>query len=95
MFVATTAKSADIMPVNCLLQKRTRKDQRFWRLEDKVERIFWKVMQERNVKPREDPLLSNVRSLQHRVNNLKIDKKKDIVCKVQSETKEYFWSSAN
>ena len=27
-------------------------------------------MQERNVKPREDPLLSNVGSLQHRVNNL-------------------------
>ena len=61
---------------DCLLPKRMRKEQESWRFEDKVKRILRKVMQERNMKPRGDPLLSNVHSLQHRVNNLNIDQKK-------------------
>ena len=61
---------------DCPIPKRWRNGQRSGRLEDKVKRIFWKVMRERNMKPREDPLLSQVHSLQHRVNNLNIDKKK-------------------
>ena len=36
---------------DCLLQKRTRKEQRPWGVEDKFKRIFWKVMKENNWKP--------------------------------------------
>ena len=71
---------------DCLLPKRTRKEQRSRGVEDEFKRMFWnedkfkrvcrKILQERSVKPREDPLLSNVRSLQHRVNNLNVDQKK-------------------
>ena len=71
---------------DCLLPKRTRKEQRSRGVEDEFKRMFWnedefkrvcrKILQERSVKPREDPLLSNVSSLQHRVNNLNVDQKK-------------------
>ena len=61
---------------DCLLPKRRRKKQESWRFEDENERILRKIMQERNMKPREHPLLSNVRSLQHRVNSLSKDQKK-------------------
>ena len=80
---------------DCLLPKKTGKEQRFPGVEDK-----FKVMKESNwipedftaketkeersisssinvnVKPGENNLLSNVSSLQHRVNNLRIEKKK-------------------
>ena len=36
---------------DCLLPKRTRKEQRSWGVEDEVKRIFWKVMKENNWKP--------------------------------------------
>ena len=45
---------------DCLLPKRMRKEQGSWRFEDEVKRIFEEVMKERNVKPREDPLLFKV-----------------------------------
>ena len=51
-------------------------EQRSRGVEDKIKRIFWEVMQEINMKPRENQLLSNVRSLQKRVNNLRVEKKK-------------------
>ena len=57
---------------DCLLSKRTRKEQRSQRVECEFKRIFWKVMQEWNVKPREDPLLSNV-------NNLNVNQKKALI----------------
>ena len=43
-FVATTVKSADIMLETACSHRGTEK------------RLFWEVMQERNVKPREDSL---------------------------------------
>ena len=89
---------------DCLLPKRTRKEQGSRGVEDEFKSIFWKVMQKNNwkpedfaakeskeeqsvsssfdgvhsenVKPGEKHLLSNVRSLQHRVNNLSIEKRK-------------------
>ena len=75
---------------DCLLPKRTRKEQRSRGVEDEFKRIFWKVMQERNVKPREDPLLSNVRSLQHRVNNLNVDQKKTSYARFKVKQRNIF-----
>ena len=75
---------------DCLLPKRTRKEQRPWRFEDEVERIFWEVMKERNVKPREDPLLRNVCSLQQRVNNLKVDQKKTSYARFKVKQRNIF-----
>ena len=90
---------------DCLLPKRTRKEQGSWGVEDEFKRIFWKVMKKNNwkpegfaakeikeerfvsssidcvhsenVKPGENHLLSNVCSLQHRVNNLSVEKRND------------------
>ena len=36
---------------DCLLPKRTRKEQRSWVFKEDVERIFWEVMKENNWKP--------------------------------------------
>ena len=47
-------------------------------------------MQERNVKPREDPLLSNVCSLQHRVNKLNIDQKKTLYARFKVKQRNIF-----
>ena len=93
-------KDEDVCCYNCkecghyardfLLPKRTRKEQRSPRLEDKVKRIFWNVMKERNLKPREDPLLSQVRSLQHRVNNLNVDQKKTLYPRFKVKQRNIF-----
>ena len=83
---------------DCLLPKRTSKEQRSGRFEDEVKSIFWKVIQKNNWKPKdfeakekkeegsvsssidgvhsENHMLSNVRSLQHRVNNLSVEERK-------------------
>ena len=58
--------------------------------EDEIERIFREVMKERNVKPREDPLLRNVRSLQQRVNNLKVDHKKTSYARFKVKQRNIF-----
>ena len=59
---------------DCRLSNRMRKDQEPVLTEDEFREICKKVMTE-NMKPGEDPLLHNVRSLQHRVNNLCIEKR--------------------
>ena len=46
MFVATTAKSADIMPEIAGYQRGRAKEQRSLGIEDEVKRIFWEVMKE-------------------------------------------------
>ena len=74
----------------CLLPKRTRKEHRPWRFEDTVERIFWEVMKERNMKPREDLKLRNVSSLQQRVNNLKLDQKKTCYARFKVKQRNIF-----
>ena len=60
---------------DCLLPNRTRKDQEPVLTEDEIKKICKKVITE-NMKPRENHLLHNVRSLQYRVNNLSIEKRK-------------------
>ena len=75
---------------DCLLPKRTREEQRSWGVEDEFMRIFWKVMKERNLKPREDPLLSHLRSLQHRVYNLNLDQKKTSYARFKVKQRNIF-----
>ena len=58
---------------DCLLPNRTRKDQEPVLTEDEIKKICKKVITE-NMKPRENHLLHNVHSLQHKVNNLSIEK---------------------
>ena len=65
---------------DCLLPNRTRKDQEPVLNEDKLKKICKEIITE-NVKPGENHLLHNVRSLQHWVNNLSIKKRKtSIAC---------------
>ena len=47
------------------------------------------------MKPREDPLLSNVRSLQHRVNNLNIDQKKTSYARFKVKQRNIFGLALN
>ena len=60
---------------DCRLPNRTRKDQEPVLTEDEIRKLCKKVITE-NMKPRENHLLHNVRSLQHGVNNLGIEKRK-------------------
>ena len=73
---------------DCLLPKRTRKEQRSWGFEVKFKRIFWKVIKENNSKPEDfaaEEILFVVKMwnqekiipfLQNRVNNLNDKKRK-------------------
>ena len=70
-----TSVAAIAISKDCRLPNRTRKDQEPLLTEDKFRKIRKKVITE-NVKPRENHLLHNLRSLQHRVNNLSIEKRK-------------------
>ena len=84
----------------CLLPKRTRKEQISRGVEDEFKRMFWnedefkrvcrKILQERSVKPRENPLLINVCSLQHRVNKLNVDQKKTSYARFKVEQRNIF-----
>ena len=58
---------------DCRLSNRKTKDQEF--TEDEFRKICKKVITE-NLKPRESRLLHNLCSLQHKVNNLSIEKRK-------------------
>ena len=42
------------------------------------------------MKPREDPLLSQVRSLQHRMNNLNVDQKKTLYARFKVKQRNIF-----
>ena len=46
----TTATSVDIIPMDCLVPKKTRKEQRSQVFEETVKRIFWDVMEENNLR---------------------------------------------
>ena len=61
------------LPRHCLLPNRTRKEPVL--TECKIKKICKKIITE-NVKPGENHLLHDVHSLQHRVNNLRIKKRK-------------------
>ena len=69
---------------DCRLPNRTRKDQEPVLTEGEIRKICKKVITE-NVKPRENHLLHNACSLQHRVNNLSI-------CRLQGEVTKYLWT---
>ena len=84
-FVATTAKSADIMPETTCFQRGREKNKYLGEL-----RIFWKVMQKRNLKQREDHLLSNFCFLQRRVNNLNVDQKKTSYARFKVKQRNIF-----
>ena len=47
-------------------------------------------MEGEELKPREDPLLSNVCSLQHRVNNLNVDQKKTLYARFKVKQRNIF-----